>query len=270
MQFTQLKAMEKNKREYLWSILEVSKVLRQFGEVLNLTDSDREAENEAIAVQDVTDLFSVVSNSPWFGRTKRTWYSPEYLYNLKELLQLFPSDHQKVRQVLKIPQTSFRRLKLETAEKMQGQRDREDLWAPIPGSQERSRCLFQRLSNLQQNRWHFEKFNAITSQALGWSPKLVAINDFVKNKLRYSYKRGSSRALACKRRETPYLQSIFWSRILAEIHKNQIAVNIDESSFSKSVKWNYSWLPKGESWPIVNANWTGTASVIFALMSFGE
>ena len=64
MQFTQLKAMEKNKREYLWSILEDSKVLRQFGEVLNLTDSDREAENEAIAVQDVTDLFSVVSNSP--------------------------------------------------------------------------------------------------------------------------------------------------------------------------------------------------------------
>ena len=64
MQFTQLKVMEKNKREYLWSILEDSKVLRQFGEVLNLTDSDREAENEAIAVQDVTDLFSVVSNSP--------------------------------------------------------------------------------------------------------------------------------------------------------------------------------------------------------------
>ena len=120
MQFTQLKAMEKNKREYLWSILEDSKVLRQFGEVLNLTDSDREAENEAIAVQDVTDLFSVVSNSPWFGRTKMTWYSPEYLYNLKELLQLFPSDHQKVRQVLKIPKTSFRRLKLETAEENAG------------------------------------------------------------------------------------------------------------------------------------------------------
>ena len=64
-----------------------------------------------------------------------------------------------------------------------------------------------------------------------------------------------------------YMQSIFWSRILKELHKHKILIDIDESSFTRSVKMMYSWLPSGKSSPILNINWKGRSSVIFGLIS---
>ena len=64
-----------------------------------------------------------------------------------------------------------------------------------------------------------------------------------------------------------YVQSIFWSRILKELHKGKILINIDESSFTRSVKTMYSWLPSGKSSPILNINCQGRSSVIYGLIS---
>ena len=124
--------------------------------------------------------------------------------------------------------------------------------------------------SLQQNRWLLIKFKALTTEVLGCNPPYTAINEFIKKKQRYSFKRGSSRVPTSKRKESPYIQNIFWSKILKELHKNNLWINIDESTFSRSVKCNYSWLPKGQNYSIINTNWKGSTSMIFALLSNGK
>ena len=99
---------------------------------------------------------------------------------------------------------------------------------------------------------------------------MKAIRDFAKIRLQYSYKRGATRVLACKKKELPYLQRIFCFRILQNFQSGLILINLDESTFTRSVKWDYSWLPKGKSHPIINSSWIGRASMIFAMLSNGE
>ena len=67
-----------------------------------------------------------------------------------------------------------------------------------------------------------------------------------------------------------YLWSIFSSRILSAVYEKRLIVNIDESSYNRSVKSNYSWLPIGCSSPILNTNCTGRTTIILGLFSNGH
>ena len=66
-------------------------------------------------------------------------------------------------------------------------------------------------------------------------------------------------------KESIYLQSIFSSRILTAIYHKEFIINVDGSSFSRSVRNNYSWLPKGKSFPILNTLWKGSSNILLAL-----
>ena len=96
------------------------------------------------------------------------------------------------------------------------------------------------------------------------------IKEFIKTELKYSYKKGSKRPVACKKEDLIYMQSIFSWRVLKDLHQGKLLVNIDESSYGRSIKRDYSWLPVGTSNPILNINWAGRASVIFGLISNGS
>ena len=58
--------------------------------------------------------------------------------------------------------------------------------------------------------------------------------------------------------------------MLREIRDEALLVNVDESSYNRSIKRNYSWLPVGSSNPIINDRWFGHTSIIFGLVSNGE
>ena len=92
----------------------------------------------------------------------------------------------------------------------------------------------------------------------------------MKNELRYAFKLGSSRPLASSKRESIYLQSMFSGRMLIAIHLKEFIVNVDGSSFSRSVKNNYSWLPKGKSMPILNTLCKGSTNILLALSIDGR
>ena len=66
------------------------------------------------------------------------------------------------------------------------------------------------------------------------------------------------------------MRSIFSFRILLNMYRKRLIVNVDESSFGRWVQTNYSWLPKGITSPIVNARWRGRANLIFGLWSNGR
>ena len=54
------------------------------------------------------------------------------------------------------------------------------------------------------------------------------------------------------------------------IHEDRLIVNIDESSFGRSIRNNYSWLSKSLNSGIINTNWSGRLTLIWGLTSNGS
>ena len=116
MQFVQLEALEKEERDHLLLLVEDSKLPRRFGEELSIYDGEKAMEEDKTDFQKPKSLLSVVQTSTWFDRVKRTWYTPECLFNLKELLHLLPSDHKMIRHILNIPKFSDNEARNRTGE----------------------------------------------------------------------------------------------------------------------------------------------------------
>ena len=114
------------------------------------------------------------------------------------------------------------------------------------------------------------KFSRRISQLDKDEVKLQRIRRFLKEELGYWYKRGSSRSYLSMDKKLKYMQSIWAWQTLCDLHSNITYINVDESSFTKSVKTEYSWIPKGKSNPIVNTWATGRAVILFALFSNGD
>ena len=88
--------------------------------------------------------------------------------------------------------------------------------------------------------------------------------------MRYSFKRGTDRNVRAKSTVSVYQQSIFSAKLLSEIYDDTLIINIDENSFSRSVKSNYSWLPIRQSSDIINVSSQGRISLTWGLMINGH
>ena len=100
--------------------------------------------------------------------------------------------------------------------------------------------------------------------------KAKDISNFIKKNLNYSYKKGSSTSFRGASRKIHLQQKIFSWRMLKNILMKKYIVNIDESSFNRDIKKEYSWLPRGVTSSIVNQIYSGSKSLISAFWSDGE
>ena len=114
------------------------------------------------------------------------------------------------------------------------------------------------------------KFRNKVYEMSGRKPSVPIITLFMKNDLRYAYKRGNSRPMASKNKRLPYMQSIFWWRVMSRMKKGIMIANIDESAYTRVVKQNYSWLPISKSSSLINSRCVGRASLIFWLLTNGH
>ena len=96
------------------------------------------------------------------------------------------------------------------------------------------------------------------------------LTKYIKNNLNYSFKKGSSTSVSGSSLKLKTQQVIFSCRILTEIFNEKYIVNIDESSFNRDLKMEYSWLPKGITSAIINQIYRGSKSMITAFWSDGE
>ena len=132
------------------------------------------------------------------------------------------------------------------------------------------RNISQIYSSLRLFHTVFSQFRQALKDKFNTDPKGHWIKDFIKNTLKYNYKRGSSRPTKTLSEWSKYLQAIFSSQLLLKIYQNRLLINIDESKFTRSVKINYSYLPKGESSSIINTTCTGSTSLIWAFLTNGN
>jgi transposase len=106
----------------------------------------------------------------------------------------------------------------------------------------------------------------------GWRKNIKprTIKRFIKEECKYSYKRGSVRPTKFNSKKSIMTRGIYWTRLLSDIYSKSLVVNIDECSFARSCKRNYSWLSVGKSSSILNDGPKGKWNLIWGVMSNGE
>ena len=92
----------------------------------------------------------------------------------------------------------------------------------------------------------------------------------LKEFLNYSYKRVSSRLVRKPASLTKLKKIIFWVEYVSMINNRIVLVNIDETLFSNSTKWNYSWAKRGQPTFRENIWFTGSVSIIVSITSKGN
>ena len=105
---------------------------------------------------------------------------------------------------------------------------------------------------------------------LGESHSQHKIRSFVKREMKFVYKKGSPRPPIYATKRSQLTEALFWVELLLLVSKGEVIINCDESSFDRSVKRQFSWLPAGKSCPIINDKLKGRASLILATWNTGE
>ena len=70
---------------------------------------------------------------------------------------------------------------------------------------------------------------------MGSEPKYNEVRKFLRQELGYTFKRGGDMNVAAKSAKSIYQQWLFSLKVLEKIHEKRLIVNIDESSFGRSV-----------------------------------
>ena len=85
----------------------------------------------------------------------------------------------------------------------------------------------------------------------------------------YSYKRGSARPSKYVTERNLAVKEIYCAELLKMVNQGNVLINVDESSFDRSIRQAYSWLPKDGSFLVLNENFKGKAWLILATWSTG-
>ena len=96
------------------------------------------------------------------------------------------------------------------------------------------------------------------------------LKKFIKQDLRFSYKRKSTRPPQAVQLTSTDANALFRARILSEIYEGKLIVNVDEWGFSRMMKTKYSYLPSGGGGAILNDIHKGRCNLILEIFSDGE
>ena len=83
------------------------------------------------------------------------------------------------------------------------------------------------------------------------------------------YKKGLSRLVSYDEVKQHWAKQWFSIKLWKVIEKFRVLINIDESSFSRQTKKDFSWIPKGKSQIIKNVWFKNSCSLIKAITSTG-
>ena len=194
----------------------------------------------------------------------------KFLKLFQQILEAYPSNHRTIIEKLKISKSSYYWLRNEiqkfgsTGSLCSDNREAASICWIL------KRCQLKCLFRLPHIRLLLMKFKAKFKKVSGRAPSDRVIHNYLKEELGYSYKRGSARPLQSSDPKLKYLQAIFSWRILEQILDDRLVINIDESSYFRSIKANYSWLQKGKRKSIINSIWRWSVNMIFGLWTNGN
>ena len=107
------------------------------------------------------------------------------------------------------------------------------------------------------------------SENLNNVPPLNKIVNIMRNDLKLTYKRCLSRPNSIDLERIKLLRFLFSVNFVSYLNQNTLIWNIDECTFSRSTKTNYSWSIKGYNKEVQNCPFVGNIYMILAILSNG-
>ena len=107
-------------------------------------------------------------------------------------------------------------------------------------------------------------------EEISWEISRKRLRHIMKHQLRYSYIKGDLRPLKVASSKHIMTKGLFWTNYLNFIKDNTFILNIDESSFSRHITRNYSWLPTGSGGPVLNATAKGKWNLVMGVFPNGS
>ena len=93
------------------------------------------------------------------------------------------------------------------------------------------------------------------------------VSQILKESHGLSFKKGKSCPVGLSRSKHQLLKWLFVTKIVPFLSRSKLLINIDETSFSKLTKPDYSWLKKGHPWKLMNIIFKNSTSLITAITS---
>ena len=91
----------------------------------------------------------------------------------------------------------------------------------------------------------------------------------MKNEASISFKKASSRPIQIDVKIIQRLKALFLIMLTKQLDKIEWVVNVDESSFNRLTKQNYTWLLKGVPGNVKNIQFSGSINLITAISTTG-
>ena len=183
------------------------------------------------------------------------------------MIKKHPNDHSMLQRLFRLSKSTIRRLNKEYEENHQ---KNESRLLERKNNYELSleaKDLVEKFIKPPTVPVTISKIQNLIHNELGEVYSIYIIRKYIKDALKYRFKKGSSRPPKYISRRIQLTKALFCTELLSLIFKKEIVINIDESSFERSIKRHYSWLPKGKSCAIINDRLIGKATLILATWS---
>ena len=96
------------------------------------------------------------------------------------------------------------------------------------------------------------------------------LRSYMKNQLKYSYIKGSYRPVKTANSEHILHKGLFSIQFLKILLNGESIANYDESSFSRDVRRDYSWLPRGKGGEILNTEISNKTNLVLSVFPNGS
>ena len=96
------------------------------------------------------------------------------------------------------------------------------------------------------------------------------ISQILKESLGLSFKKGKSCPVSLHKKKHELLKCLFVAKMIPFFSTCELLINIDETSFSRHTKIDYSWLKKGYPWKLRNITFINSTSLVTAITSSGK
>ena len=200
-------------------------------------------------------------------RRKGNHLMPEHKKYICQLFRDFPNEHQNIRIAYKLSPAIFNKLnKISNSKDYPNNLNFQMNSYQLPISEEAQNIITKAVKP-PARPLTIRKICEIVYKESGERYSAHILRRFVKKGLRYSFKKAWSRPPKYSNKETKIAKGLFWTEILRMIHSEQSIFNVDEWSFTRAVKMEYSWLPMGHTSSIINDFWKGRANLILSVGS---
>ena len=219
-----------------------------------------------------TNNFELLNSEIHRRLVKRKKWSrllPDDKIFLIKIMTAYPDKHNYIKNVYKLSQSTFYRLKLMMANNFESYQALETLHYKELLLDNSIRTTLKSIIRPPQFSLTMKKISEQFEKATGLNLPKSKLAKYLKSKLRYSFIKGNHRPPKIMTQNHLLAKGCFSARVLRYLLQGIPIADCDESSFDRSVRNNYSWLLSGTGGSIIGEVVGGKSNLILSIFPDG-